>query len=199
MQTRMGWPACAPSLGRKATVPARRPFRAPEAQTAATERADWPDRPSQRLHGEQAGVAGKDRAARPASSQPRRICTQASQLHLQPPDDRRSASAPQAKGTADPGALEPRGPACRVRTARPIAREGVCRNSGGIATSVAPASTTTILPIHLRRLTTSLSCRGCAPNLAGAYSFNRKRAASSGVGCIPDRELDGWLERGQSA
>lgn len=51
----------------------------------ATEHVDWAGRPSQTLHGEQ---PGKDRAARAARPIPRRPCTQASLIHLQPPDDR---------------------------------------------------------------------------------------------------------------
>ena len=134
----------------------------------ATEHADWADRPSQALHGEQ---AGKDRAARPI---PRQLCTQASLLHLQPPDDSvRTTGQRHSRSIASP--------ACRVRTAK---QEG-CRNGGGTAIFVA----STLNQRPLSTVDELVVSRGTAPNLAGAYTFNEGVPLPKGIGWVPDRKL----------
>lgn len=146
--------------------------------------ADWADRPSLTLHGEQ---AGKDRAVRPIL---RRLCTQASLLQLQPSDDR--SQHPHDKTKAQQisrQALEPCLP-CQS----PPDKTGAEPAEELLFSWRPPARPS----IRLRRLTTSLCAGVVAPNLAGAYSFDRERPAFSGIGWAPDRGLMAGLSDDQS-
>ena len=143
LQARMGWPGLHSQPGPRSNSPVKTTVSRSRSTDAATAHADWADRPSQTLHGEQ---AGKDRATRPI---PRRLCTQArssTSSHLTTEVSNRTTGQRHSRSV-----FEPRSPACRGR----IARQEGCRNGGGVAIFVAPAFTS----IHLRRLTTSL-CAG---------------------------------------